>query len=387
MKSHIILSIIALLLTAPVFIRAQGGTATISPPSASNKPKTQPKPASASPKPKTTAARPATSGTKPKTTGGKKTTTKKSSTNAKREAEEAERRREEEERLERERIAEAERIAEEERRRFEATQPNAKIDNFWTEFDVTENGAFGMRIHLKFAANNLLGKEMVAVAYFYDSAGNALKDTNRSYMTNNGAVSTSANFKPAYTNAVYEDLKLFIPYAELELPVGKHELKLQLGIYGKENSQFFGEFQWYNFSVNSATYLPNAKINSITYEHNFKQGFEYGMLIRVKLDVNNLKDVPLTAIAFFYDANTGNKLLSEGRRYAATDRHIATWVELKPAYVNTVYSDLQLYIPYREMHLKNKINYNLKFTLFVRQQSDGKVLASQEQSFPLCLYC
>lgn len=384
MKSHIILSIIALLLTFPVFAKAQGGTATISPPTTVNKPKAPPKTETA-PKPKTTAAKPASSA-KPKTTG-KKTTAKKSSSNARREAEEAERRREEEERLERERIAEAERIAEEERRRFEATQPNAKIDNFWTEFDVTENGAFGMRIHLKFVANNLLGKEMVAVAYFYDSAGNALKDTNKSYMTNNGAVSTSTNFKPAYANTVYDDLKLFIPYAELELPVGKHELKLQLGIYGKENSQFFGEFQWYNFSVNSATYLPNAKINSITYEHNYKQGFEYGMMIRVKLDVNNLKDVPLQAIAFFYDANTGAKLYSEGRRFATTDRHVATWVDFTPPYVNTVYNDFQLYIPYREMHLKNKINYNLKFSFFVRKIGDGKVFGSQELSFPLCLYC
>lgn len=382
MKGHIILSIIALLLM-PVFLRAQGGTATISPPTASNKPKA----ASTSAKPKTTAAKPAASSTKPKTSAANKKTTRKSSSSAKKQAEEAEREREEAERLERERIAEQERLAEEERRKFEATQPNVKIETFWTEFDVTENGAFGMRIHLKFAANNLLGKEMVAAAYFYDNAGNALKDTNRSYMTNNGGVSTSTNFQPAYAKAVYDDLKLFIPYAELELPVGKHELKYQLGVYSKENSQFFGEFQWYNFSVNSATFLPNAQIHSITYEHNYRQGFEYGMLIRVKLDVHNLKDVPLEAIAFFYDANTGTKLYSEGRRYAAADRHVAVWVNFTPPYVNTTYNDFQLYIPYREMHLKNKINYNLKFSFFVRKVGDGKVFGSQEQTFPLCLYC
>jgi hypothetical protein len=160
-----------------------------------------------------------------------------------------------------------------------------------------------------------------------------------------------------------------------------------LGVYSKENSQFFGEFQWYNFSVNSATFLPNAQIDSITYQHNHQQGFEYGMLIRIKLNVNNLKDVPLEAIAFFYDANTGAKLNSEGRRYAAADRHVATWVNFTPPYVNTVYNDFQLYIPYREMHLKNKINYNLKFSFFVRRVGDGKVFGSQDQNFTLCLYC
>lgn len=395
MKRRIILSIIALLLIAPVFIRAQGGSATIPPPTITNKPKVQPKPPSVSTKPKTTSAKPATSGTKPKTTAtsGKKTTAKKSSSSTRKQAEEAERQREEAKRLEQERIAEeariaeAERIAEEQRRQFEATQPNAKIDKFWTDFDVTENGAFGMRIHLKFAANNLLGRECVAAAYFYDSSGQTLKDTNKIYQTNAGGVSTSTNFTPGYKNAVYEDLTLFIPYSELELPVGSHDLKYQLAIYSKDNNQFYGEFQWYDFKVNSSTYLPYAKINSITYEHNFKQGFDYGMLIRIKFDVNNVKDMPLQGIAFFYDADTGNKLYSEGKRYAAADRHVATWLEFTPPYVNNIYNDFQLFIPYRELHLKNKINYNLKFSFFIRKMGDGKVLGSQDQNFTLCLYC
>ena len=58
-----------------------------------------------------------------------------------------------------------------------------------------------------------------------------MKDANGRYNTTIGDVSTSGNFQPGYVNSVYNDFKLFIPYKELHMARGKHNLKFRIKIF------------------------------------------------------------------------------------------------------------------------------------------------------------
>lgn len=94
---------------------------------------------------------------------------------------------------------------------------SANIESVWIEQNVSSGGQQGINVHVKFTVVGLNGKDGRVSTYYYDSANNALRDTNGSYCTSgdNPVVSAGGNFKPGYDNARYDDFKVFIPYSEL----------------------------------------------------------------------------------------------------------------------------------------------------------------------------
>ena len=62
---------------------------------------------------------------------------------------------------------------------------SAKITNVTTDHNVYENGKKGMRIHVKFDANDMLGFAGWCIAWFGDSKKNLLKYYGTSTYTNN----------------------------------------------------------------------------------------------------------------------------------------------------------------------------------------------------------
>lgn len=70
---------------------------------------------------------------------------------------------------------------------------------------------------VKFDINGMLYRTGLVAAYFYNSNGNALRNTNSSYRTTDGNVATHVNFTPNYENCTFNDLSIFMPYSELHL--------------------------------------------------------------------------------------------------------------------------------------------------------------------------
>jgi len=112
-----------------------------------------------------------------------------------------------------------------------STYPVAKLQNVWVDYDVSENDQQGMRIHLSFTIDNLQGVQCQAVAFFYYSTGEILKDFNNAYNSVNGQVSVGQYFTPAYINTVYNDLTLFMPYSELHMQPGSYHLAIQVSLF------------------------------------------------------------------------------------------------------------------------------------------------------------
>jgi hypothetical protein len=106
-----------------------------------------------------------------------------------------------------------------------------------------------------FTIENAKGLNCKAVAYFYNSNGVALKDYNQRYHTVDGYVSSSADFKPAYDVAVYENattgIKINLPYSELHLPRGVYKLRYKVVLFDdKLKPMVTSELYDFNFTQN-----------------------------------------------------------------------------------------------------------------------------------------
>lgn len=105
-------------------------------------------------------------------------------------------------------------------------QASATYSNLWVDYDVTENGLYGMRIHVKFTTLNMKDVDSYLAVYFEMKNGEKLFTNNMSYRSKAGQVAVYKTLKPAYEESVYNDAQVFMPYNELNLGKGKFDLRL-----------------------------------------------------------------------------------------------------------------------------------------------------------------
>lgn len=110
------------------------------------------------------------------------------------------------------------------------TKVDVVFDEMKVDYDITESGKLGMRIHLKFSAKNMKGLDAYAAVYFEKKNGEKIEGTSTEYRSKNGQLAVYKSIKPAYDDAVYKDLLLFMPYSEINLPKGKYDLRMDADI-------------------------------------------------------------------------------------------------------------------------------------------------------------
>ena len=109
-----------------------------------------------------------------------------------------------------------------------------EIKRMWQNDALRGTGIYttnGMEIHLEFDVWNLLGKNCEAIAFFEFSNGQRLSDMNGQYRSGDGQVAASTKFRPAYEWTTYHDLALYIPYVEMHLAPGQHNLRYLVQIF------------------------------------------------------------------------------------------------------------------------------------------------------------
>jgi hypothetical protein len=122
---------------------------------------------------------------------------------------------------------------------------DAILDDLWVDYDVTENGKKGMRIHAKFTTYNLKDVDCFLGLYFEQKNGEKLEGTT-GYKSKSGQLAVYKSLKPAYAEAVYSDLQLFMPYSEITLPAGKYDLILKADLILK-NGDLIKHLKNYDF--------------------------------------------------------------------------------------------------------------------------------------------
>jgi len=106
------------------------------------------------------------------------------------------------------------------------TDARAKFEKIWVDYNVTDEGEKGMRIHVKFEVFNLKEVDSKVIVYFQKEDGSEVRNSSTPYSTNDGRVAAVKEIKPGFDDTVYKDLDIFIPYTALGLSKGKYNLKM-----------------------------------------------------------------------------------------------------------------------------------------------------------------
>jgi len=102
----------------------------------------------------------------------------------------------------------------------------------------------------------------------------------------------------------------------------------------------------------------SAEFEKIWVDYNVREKGRLGMLIHVKFSVYNMKDVD-SYLAVYFEKADGTKLKTTNKKFSSNDGQVAVFRSLKPGYQDTVYKDLEVFMPYEELKLPGG-KYNLK---------------------------
>jgi hypothetical protein len=253
--------------------------------------------------------------------------------------------------------------------------PSAVFKSCWIDYNVTEGSRKGMRIHVNVEVTGLKGVDSKLVARVQKEDGEYLPSSS-SYSNGDGELETSYSIKPGFETTVYEDAQMFLPYSEINLRKGIWALKLDVDLNYKAGELIqhltFKEFEFNStVSVNETPTKNgiNATVKRIWIDQNVIQNGKKGMRIHVNFEVTGLKfvDSKLTVRVQKEDEYLAGSLL-----YSNGEGELEVSYPLKPALATTVYSDVNLFLPYSEIILR-KGDWNLKLDVDVNY-ADGELI-------------
>lgn len=125
----------------------------------------------------------------------------------------------------------------------------AKVNRVWVDYDQWQDGLKGMVIHSEFETVGCANEDVWVAVYFYTESGSELIDTDGSYGTTNGKVATHLVTTTQYHNSIWNDFKIFMPYDQLHMGSGKHELKFYVSIYSPVTKEFMASSDYVHFTL------------------------------------------------------------------------------------------------------------------------------------------
>jgi acyl carrier protein len=242
-----------------------------------------------------------------------------------------------------------------------------KIEKIWLDYDTQQDSERGILIHLNFNVDNLKDVKCRAVAYFYFKNGAALKDLNSSYYSADGQVCAGKDFTPGYEGSIYKDFMLFMPYDELHVSEGKHELKFHINLYEQVTKSEIARSNDYQFRCTYLDNQPKGTFNKTWVDFDVVEAGIRGMRIHFNFQVDNVKNSKCQATAFFY-SDDGNHLKDNNKNYCSTSGQVCTSDDFTPGYKNSLYEDLSLFMPYDELHLGGDHGLTFRIRLFDRSK-------------------
>jgi hypothetical protein len=122
----------------------------------------------------------------------------------------------------------------------------AKANRIWIDYNVTEGGVRGMRIHVNFEVTGLKGIDSKLTARVQKENGTFLTNGNNAYSNDEGQLAVSFDMKPGFPTTVYKDADIFLPYGEIVISRGKWNLKLDIDL-NYEDGELIQHLDFYEF--------------------------------------------------------------------------------------------------------------------------------------------
>jgi hypothetical protein len=130
--------------------------------------------------------------------------------------------------------------------------PSGLFTGIWIEHNVAWGMFFGMRIHTSLVVRGQTNNQCKVVAHFFDVNGQPLRDFNFNPMfgTVDGFVSTAVDIIPFYEETTYPDIVIYLPYHELHMLPGMHQLVCRISLYAVDRNNFIAQsvFQPFMFT-------------------------------------------------------------------------------------------------------------------------------------------
>lgn len=134
----------------------------------------------------------------------------------------------------------------------QVVKPIVEFGNIFLTYDEYFGHETGMAIHCAFTIYNALHEKCRAVAFFYFESGEQLRDFNNEFKTTEGYSAAWEDFVPPWNDAAFTGdaaVRIFMPYSELHLGSGEHQLKFYIGLYSYDMNSYFAFSPWYHFDL------------------------------------------------------------------------------------------------------------------------------------------
>lgn len=280
-------------------------------------------------------------------------------------------------------------------------KPDAKLQKIWVDYDTYSGNQYGMMIHVDFTTYEMKGIPVEFAVFFdyYDGENLVwLKDNNGRYNSPGGYVGVAKKITPSYETSVFTDIQVFMPYDELDLDAGTHDLSMELYINylpPKKGSVAFLGYKDFTYTQydegrglssrgetvakaksakNSlvAEAAPSATFEKLWVDHNITdENGNKGMIIHYKFVTHNMKDVEAYVASYFdYNDGSGLPLKDKNKKYYTSGGNVAVFKSIYPGYDTAYYDDLRVFMPYEEFDLPAG-DYNLSFEAILIFKNGG----------------
>lgn len=128
-----------------------------------------------------------------------------------------------------------------------AANPSGVMNAFNVEHNVFIGGKKGMLIRPDFTVYNLKNIDSQFVILFETNTGRSLKAVSSDYAGTTGSLIVGDFLTPCCEVSSYKDLRSFLPYAELNLGTGNHELRMNINLI-YNNGTIITRFDYYYFT-------------------------------------------------------------------------------------------------------------------------------------------
>ncbi len=231
-------------------------------------------------------------------------------------------------------------------------KPSATFQRTWVDYDVTESGKKGMRIHTAFKVFGMKGVGSYLQIKFQKRDGTPLMDNNSEFDHEDGSVAVFGTLKPGYEPTVYEDFDIFMPYDELDLTTaGNYQLRMDIDVI-KEAGDLVEHLTFYNFDFTQPgkTTGASATFQKIWVDYDITEGGKLGMRIHTAFKVFGMKGVG-SYLQIKFQKRDGTPLMDKNGVLVHEDGSVAAFVKLRPGFDPAVFEDEPIFMPYSELDL------------------------------------